>query len=228
MAVPVTLSDIEATIAPFGLVVRGGFVPAPSDGVPVRTDGQPAASVVLVGNVGPAMWRKFDAAGPHAGPDPLNDWSERVISMAADDLRASALFPFSGPPFLPFQRWAQKAEAVHPSPLGILIHPDYGLWHAYRGAFTFADAIDFGPRDERASPCETCADRPCLSGCPVGAFDNKGYNVQVCIGHLTASTGEECSGSGCLARRACPIGTRYQYERAQTRFHMKAFVRANG
>ena len=101
MAVPITLSNIEAAIAPYGLVVRGGFVPAPSDGVPMGADGQPTASLVLVGNVGPAMWRKFDAAGPHAGPDPLNAWSERIISGAADDLRASALFPFSGPPFRP-------------------------------------------------------------------------------------------------------------------------------
>ena len=227
MAVPTTLIDIEAVIAPYGLVVRGGFVPEPSDGVPLRADGQLAASVVLVGNVGPAMWRKFDAAGPHAGPEPLNAWSERVISGAAADLGASALFPFSGPPFLPFQRWAQKAKSVHTSPLGILIHPDYGLWHAYRGALAFARAIDLGPRDERASPCETCTDRPCLDACPVGAFDSQGYDVRACIGHLTGSAGEDCTGSGCLARRACPIGTGYQYEQAQTRFHMKAFVRAN-
>ena len=26
----------------------------------------------------------------------------------------------------------------HASPLGLLIHPDYGLWHGYRGALLFA------------------------------------------------------------------------------------------
>ena len=34
-----------------------------------------------------------------------------------------------------------RAEAVAPSPLGILIHPDYGLWHAYRGALAFAERL---------------------------------------------------------------------------------------
>ncbi len=112
MAVPVTLRDIEAAIAPHGLVVRGGFAPEPSDGVPLRADGRAAASVVLVGNVGPDMWRAFGAAGPQVGDNPLNAWSERVISRAAADLGASPLFPFTGPSFLPFLRWAQKAEAV--------------------------------------------------------------------------------------------------------------------
>lgn len=231
MAASVTLSGIETALAPHGLVARGGFVPEPSDGVPACADGRPAVSVVLVGNVGPAMWRAFGAAGPHAGPragdHPLNAWSERVISGAAADLGASPLFPFTGPPFLPFQRWAQKADAVHPSPLGILIHPDYGLWHAYRGALAFAEAIDFGPRDARPSPCESCADRPCLSACPVSAFGSRGYDVQACLGHVTASQGDECRDGGCLARHACPVGTGYRYERAQTRFHMKAFVGAN-
>lgn len=227
MARPVALSGIEGAIAPHGLAVRGGFVPEPGDGVPACADGRPAAGVVLVGNVGPAMWRAFEAAEPHAGPDPLNAWSDRVITKAAADLGASALFPFTGPPYLPFQRWAQKADAVHPSPLGILIHPDYGLWHAYRGAFAFAESIDFGPRDARPSPCDSCADKPCLSACPVNAFDSRGYDVQACLGHVTAPLGEGCRDGGCLARRACPVGTDFRYERAQTQFHMKAFVEAN-
>ena len=42
----------------------------------------------------------------------------------------SALFPFGGPPHFPFQQWARRAEPVHPSPIGLLIHPIYGLWHS--------------------------------------------------------------------------------------------------
>ena len=48
-------------------------------------------------------------------------------------VRGGALFPFSCPPFLPFLRWAERAEVVFPSPSGPLIHPVYGLWHTYRG-----------------------------------------------------------------------------------------------
>lgn len=227
MAATVTLSDIETAIARHGFVSRGGFVPEPSDGVPVVGDARPAASVVLVGNVGPDMWSAFDAAGPHSGTDTLDDWSERAISEAAADLGATALFPFKGPPHLPFQRWAQKAEPVFSSPLGILIHPDYGLWHAYRGALTFAHAIDLGPPDVRPGPCDSCAEKPCLDACPVGAFDGRAYDVPACVGHVTGPQGEKCWDDGCQARRACPVGTDYQYERAQGRFHMRAFVQAN-
>ena len=227
MATPLTLSDIEAAIAPHGLAARGGFRPGPEDGVPALTDGASPACVVMIGNVGPAMWRAFEGAGPHARAEPLNAWSAAVISGIAVELGATPLFPFTGPPYLPFQRWAQRAEAVHPSPLGVLIHPEYGLWHAYRGALAFAQAIDFGPRDRRPSPCETCADKPCLDACPVEAFDGEAYDVDACIAHVSASSGQECAAHDCLARRACPVGHSYRYGPAQMRFHMQAFIDAH-
>jgi hypothetical protein len=62
------------------------------------------------------------------------------------------VFPFERP-YLPFQRRAMRAEACYPSPLGLLIHPDYGLWHGYRGALLFAAAIELPPSGRRASPC---------------------------------------------------------------------------
>ena len=59
--------------------------------------------------------------------DPLDRWSRRVVDALAAALGARALYPFDGPPHWPFQRWARRAEAVHVSPLGLLIHPDYGF-----------------------------------------------------------------------------------------------------
>ena len=100
-----------------------------------------------------------------------------MLDDVARRFDATALYPSDGPPYLPFQRWAMKAEPVRSSPLGILIHPDYGLWHGYRGALAFAGALPLPPRDERASPCDDCADRPCLSTCPVAAFGEAGYDV---------------------------------------------------
>ena len=58
--------------------------------------------------------------------------------------RRRSCTPRTGRPWLPFQQWARKAEPVHVSPLGVLIHPDYGLWHSYRGALCF---------DTRLLPC---------------------------------------------------------------------------
>jgi GMP synthase (glutamine-hydrolysing) len=105
---------------------------------------------------------------------------------------AVALYPFGGPPYLPFQQWAMRAEGLQPSPLGALIHPDYGLWHAYRGALGFGERLALSPVSPRPRPCDDCADKPCLSTCPVGAFDGRGYDVPACAAHLDGPAGAAC------------------------------------
>jgi hypothetical protein len=99
------------------------------------------------------------------------------------------------------------------------------VWHGYRGALLFAAAIALPPPDRRASPCASCADRPCLSACPVGAFDGTAYDVPACARHLASEPEPACMDSGCLARHACPIGRDYRYAPAQARFHMQSFLR---
>ena len=148
-----------------------------------------------------------------------------MIEALAGELDATALFPFGGPPFLPFQQWAQRAEPVHPSPIGILIHPRYGLWHSYRGALGFREALAVPEPAGAPSPCESCTGRWCLSACPVGAFSSAGYDVAACAGHLRSAAGADCMGFGCRARRACPVGAELAYEPEQGNFIMRAFLR---
>jgi hypothetical protein len=233
------LETIRSRIAEYGLAFRGAFhpnTPRPRErereGLAAqRWEGEgnpPAETLVLVGFVGSGNWQTF-AASPEAAdgqPDPLDRWSTRIITAVASSLGATPLFPFGGPPFLPFQRWAQKAEPVHPSPLGILIHPDWGLWHAYRGALAFADRIGLPPPDLRPSPCDSCIDKPCLSVCPVGAFTSAGFGVSACVTHISAPAGADCVNNGCLARRACPVGPQYRHIPEQAEFHQRAFLAA--
>lgn len=209
-----------------GIAPRGAFHPDPADGVPAMADGAPAGTVVLVGNVGPSMWGAFASARDPL-VDTLDDWSEEVLAAIARRFRATACFPFSRPP-LPFQRWAMKAEPCHVSPLGLLVHPDYGLWHGYRGALMLAERLALPPPDRRVSPCDVCADKPCLQACPVGAFSGSGYDVPACTRHIASPAGEDCLGLGCRARRACPVGQTYRYEPAQACFHMTDFLRRHG
>ena len=191
-------------------------------------DGRATGTLVLVGVLGGGSWTAFQRSDEsRLATNPLDRWSRRVIGALATELEAEALYPFGGPPFLPFLRWAQRAEPVYPSPIGPLIHPDYGLWHAYRGALAFARRIELPPPDTRPRPCDACPDKPCLTSCPVGAFSHAGYDVPACIGHVSSDTGQECLEGGCLARRACPVGARHRYAPAQMRFHMHAFVEAN-
>jgi NAD-dependent dihydropyrimidine dehydrogenase PreA subunit len=217
---------LRPALDPLGLIAFGAFHPVPADGVP----GDPG-TCVLIGNAGVGMWRAFarDLQGLTGQPavDPLDDWVRRQLTALAGAHGATALFPSGGPPFLPFQRWAQRAGPARPSPLGLLIHPEYGLWHAYRGALVFADRRDLPPADSRPSPCDGCVAKPCLTACPVDAFSiAQGYNVAACAGHLDTSEGDDCNGLGCRARHACPVGRAHVYAPAQAAFHMTAFRRA--
>ena len=219
--------SVEAALSARGLVARGGFHPTPADRVPMLADGRPAGTLVLVGNVGPGLWRAFAGSREFGtAPDPLDRWTRRVLTELADRWGVRALFPFGGPPYLPFVPWAKRAEPVFESPLGILIHPDHGLWHAYRGALAFAETMALPPRAARARPCDACADKPCLSACPVGAFTDGTYDVASCTRHIAAPEGSDCLDRGCRARRACPVGSEGAYEPAQARFFMAAFLAA--
>lgn len=221
------MADIAQALWGTGLMVRGGFHPDADDLVP-DTSGS-VGSVVIVGNAGGAMWRAFSAA-PEAtsgGADPLDAWTRRVLTDVARDLGAGVAFPFGGPPYLPFQRWAQKADTVYPSPIGPLIHPRYGLWHAYRGALLIAARLDLPTPPAASDPCADCTDKPCLHTCPVAAFTADGYAVPRCLAHIAAPEGAECMERGCAARRACPVGRSFHYDPAQAAFHQNHFLASN-
>ena len=222
------LDAVVTAVEGEGFASRGGFHVAPNDAVPPFADGTPAATLVLVGNAGPGMWPAFAASeeANDGAPDALDRWSRRVISRLAHTLGGTAHFPFGGPPWLPFIRWAQRAGPVYPSPIGPLVHPDFGLWHAYRGAIAFRECLDLPPRDNRASPCESCVERPCLTSCPVGAFSATGYDVDGCVAHIESRAGVRCLTAGCLARHACPVGREAAYDASQAAFHMRAFLAA--
>lgn len=222
-----SFETVSAAIRATGLIPRGGFHPLPADAVPPLPGGGTPATVILVGNAGPDMWAAFRSSScSRTAAHPLDDWCREMLSGLALRLGARALFPFDGPPYLPFLRWARRAEPVAPSPLGMLIHPQYGLWHAYRGALAFPRRLDLPPREEVDSPCEGCRERPCLSGCPVNAFDGTAYDVAACTAWIGSARGGECLGGGCRARAACPVGTGYRYGAEQAQFHMAAFLAA--
>lgn len=224
-----TYATLGDALQPHGLVPRGGLVFGEGETAPPGPCGRPAAALVLVGHAGSSFWPHFVAwreAQTNGAPDPLDRWSKLVIGAVADELGLRAVFP-SDRPWLPFQDWGKRAEGLIQSPLGLLIHPRFGLWQAFRGAVLY----DHVPADlpeplGMPHPCETCAGRPCLSACPVGAFDGRAYDVASCRAHIATPQGSNCLAGGCLARHACPVGRDFSYRHEQQAFHMAAFARA--
>ncbi len=219
------IENIEMALAPFGLKLRG--VVALNDDEEKTFGFARQSSVALVGNIGSSFWYEFSQSAEYLDglDDPLDRWSLRLANEIAPKLNARPVFPFQGPPYLPFQQWAKRAESLHQSPIGLMIHPQYGLWHAYRFGLVLAEEIDLTHAQEE-SICLNCIDQPCLNTCPVNAFSTEGYDVSCCADYLKQTPEAACFQHGCMARFNCPAGREFRYLDQQSQFHLRAFIGA--
>ncbi|MBZ9996675.1 4Fe-4S dicluster domain-containing protein [Mesorhizobium sp. BH1-1-4] len=215
-------AHVAAALARYGLILRGGFNCVEGQDAPIDPS---TKSILLVGQAGAAPWPHFQRwlAQQPGIANPLDTWSRAVIGAVAETFGARAVSP-SDKPYLPFQQWAMRAEGLKPSPLGILMHPRYGLWHAYRGALLFEEEIVLPEPRETIHLCDTCVDKPCLKSCPVDAYSTDGFAYEACLAHVRGANGGPCRTGGCLDRNACPYGTQYRYPRDVQAFHMASFA----
>lgn len=214
-----TLARLEAMLVPHRLEVLGGFaVGAEDEGLPKGT-----RTLVLLGPAEPGFWPHLTAEPEWDGaPDPVDRWSRRVIGRLACDLGAKALFPFGGPPYHPFYRWALRSGRTFDSPVRLLVHDRQGLMVSFRGALALKQELEIAPGQK---PCDSCAAKPCLTACPAGALTGAGYDVPACHAFLDTPAGEPCLSGGCLVRRACPVSQTYARMPEQSAYHMRQFHR---
>lgn len=191
------------------LEIYGGFHPE-------------AGGTLLLLGPGAGVWEHVTATPEFAhGDDPMDRWSRRVIGAMAEALGAEALFPFDGPPWQPFQTWAQATGRCWESPVRLLVHDRAGLWASFRGALRFSGRLAL-PEATSPRPCETCA-APCLTACPVNALSASGYDTGACHAYLDTPEGADCLNRGCKVRRACPVSAAFPRVEAQSAFHMDHF-----
>jgi hypothetical protein len=217
---------VAAALAPSGLILRGGLNFAEAEDRPPGPGGLPARSVLLVGNGGAGYWSQFSrwrAQQPATTANPLDTWSRAVIGAAAEATGGRIVMP-NYRPFQPFQQWAMRAEGLKPSPLGLLIHPRFGLWHAFRGALLFDVEIPIQAVARMIHPCDLCIGKPCLNHCPVSAHAAAGFAYDTCLSHVRGGEGAPCRDQGCLARNACPHGAEWRYPAEVQAFHQRAFA----
>jgi ferredoxin len=208
----VTLQDIEKAAQSQFLSLNGTLHVA-LEGV---------QTMLLLGPLEPGFWAHFTASDEYRDgqADPLDRWSERVISDLANAMDAQAFFPFGGPPYQPFTQWARGSGQAHVSPVGLLVHDRAGLWLSYRGALGLKQRLDLP--DTLPSPCLSCEKQPCITACPVDALKPDIYDVAACKADLERPE-NHCMSKGCAVRRACPVSQNYGRNESQSAFHMEAF-----
>ena len=247
MPMPKSASDslykaLANALSAQGLSLRGSWVPTETEPLPCLPDGSAPGVVWMVGVVGSDFWPHFKASAFYQDglPDPLDRWSRAIGEALAQHYGGLALFPFDGPPYQPFQRWADRAEPTQASAMMLRIHPEHGLWHAYRFALALprqdagSPGANTGVHAKAAQPavasgqatslCASCSGQPCLQACPVRAYTGTTFVLQACANHLHSGQGEDCMQYGCLARRACPVGPEKRYTPEHAAFHMQAFA----
>lgn len=89
---------------------------------------------LLIGNKGKSLEYLFENNNLNYNlKNPLDIWTTSVLDNVSKITKSKVIYPFSGPPFFNFFDLAIKSDLVNKSPIGLLIHRDYGLWFSYRG-----------------------------------------------------------------------------------------------
>ncbi|MDO6797824.1 ferredoxin [Shimia thalassica] len=181
-------------------------------------------TLVMLSPLEPDFWDHFTTQREFIDkvPNPVDQWSSRVVTALAAALGAQPFFPFTGPPYQPFYQWALKTGRCYPSPINLLVHDTAGLFVSFRGAIALPQKIDLPASG--LSPCESCADKPCLSTCPVDAFASGVYDVGACRDVIGAQDPKSCLSRGCAARRSCPASSGYGRLEEQSSYHMRVFL----
>lgn len=210
--------DLQSAAVARQLTILGGFHPTEDDKTPSG-----CKTLLMLGPKEPEFWPAFTLSPEYndRAPDPMDRWSKHIIGSWANEIGATALYPFGGAPFLPFFSWALRTGRIHTSPIMLLVHDTAGLFVSFRGALALMEHVDLPPSPP--NPCTACTAKPCRTSCPVDAFDGTGYDVPKCKSYLDTQPGWDCMEGGCAARRACPVSDRYPRLAEQSAFHMTAF-----
>lgn len=196
-----------------------------------------ARSIVIVGNGGGAMWHAFKRhIDQHPGwferDNPLDDFTREVIerdvatTLAEAGRRCTIVYPFmNNGPMLNFIELAKAAGLAGPSVLGVVVHPKYGPWIAFRAAILLEEQIASPGEAANFDPCPRCVERSCMPACPVGAISvEAGWDIPKCLTHRV-EVEAECA-PRCHARAGCVLGPEHRYPDDELAYHQMRSLRA--
>ncbi len=178
-------------------------------------------SLLLIGNAGPAMWRKIPRAyfqQRHPVDTYARDTVAGLLAQCAEPGTWRLLFPGDNCP--PLQALGKLAGWHNDSPLGTGINGDSGLWFAYRAVVAMSVVLDEKTVAPQDSPCLSCESLACVSACPATAVAlGQPPDLKRCATYRV-QPGSACEAS-CVARLCCPVTPHLRYSEAQINYHYR-------
>jgi hypothetical protein len=174
---------------------------------------------VLLGNGGRAFWEALQLYGMQT-EHPVDYFSEQIGRQFIKNYLPAAehLWLFPSDLLVPLQQLGHLAGWAHPSPLGLGISGQFGLWFAYRVAFLTTADLPLSNYDPTPSPCDSCIAKPCITTCPATAVHkDQSFNVPACA-NFRLQTDSPCA-DRCLSRLACPVAPQHRYSPQQIQYH---------
>ena len=192
-------------------------------------------SIVVIGNGGGDFWRAFkthvaENPGWLDRENPLDDFTREVVEkeivkpIQSAGARCIAVYPFGSGPMLNFMQLAMIAGLAGPSIIGVVVHPVFGPWIAFRAALLLDREIDRPGGAIGFDPCPTCSTRSCISACPAAAVSfPSGWDIPKCMAHRVEAH-PDCA-DRCDARMACVLGPDERYPDDELAYHQMRALR---
>jgi len=196
-----------------------------------------ARSIVVIANGGGALWGALKRhAAAHPGwldrEHPLDDFTRATVeseiapAVRKSGARCSIVFPFmNGRATLNFMQLGKAAGLAGPSIVGVMVHPRFGPWIAFRAALLVDCALDEPGEASGFDPCPSCSTRSCIAACPASAVAfPSGWDIPRCLAHRVEAEAE--CGARCHARAACVLGPEHRYPDDEIAYHQRRALAA--
>lgn len=113
-------------------------------------------TMIILGSGGPLLWNKI----PHKNSsDFIDNYTLDAFKIFKN---AAILFPHKDI-ILPLQKLGRLTHFAHPSPIGLDISKEFGLWFSYRGVALIDEDIKTEAYLPYTPQCQECVSRECLS-----------------------------------------------------------------
>jgi hypothetical protein len=217
----VSLEATRAALAADGLDLAAPLCAADHDAcVPDEWRAPPGCrSVLVVGNAGAALWRRFSAARPR-GRDPLDRFVRTILQRHAPGAFATYRERREGRP-LPLIALAERAGLGRPGRIGLLLHPIYGPWISLRAVVYSSQSVESSEIPD-FDPCNGCP-APCVTACRGQAIASQATTQESFDGGNCFRTKLLDGGCriACDARAACVIGREHAFPRDAVAHHSR-------